>query len=251
MLTVSRICRYPVKGLSAEDLSETLLVAGAGLRHDREFAIAHGSSRFESAEPGWRSKDHFLMLMRDERLALLHTEFEDESGVLAIYRDGKQVARGNLRDPLGRRLVEQFLAAFLAAEARGTPKIVAAPDVSFTDTRENYVSIINLASVTDIERVVRQPVDPIRFRGNIYVGGAEPWQEMQWPGKRLQVGDALLEAVDTIERCAATNVNPKTGERDLNLPKSLMDGFRHADCGVCASVVEGGRVSVGDRVEPA
>jgi uncharacterized protein YcbX len=249
MVTVARLCRYPVKGLNAQELDEVSLAVGAGLPEDRRFAIAHGSTRFDGGGPEWKSKDSFLNLKRNERLALLRADYDEASGVLILHRDGKPVARGNVTEPLGRQLVEQFLAAFLGDETRGAPKIVAAPAVSFTDTREDYVSIINLASAADIERVVRQPVDPMRFRGNIYLDGAAPWREASWPGRNLRIGGAKLRVVDAIERCAATNVDPATGDRDLNIPKALMDGFRHADCGVYAEVVEAGDIEIGSDAE--
>ena len=34
------ICRYPVKGLSAEHLERAVLARGEGVPHDRRFAIA-------------------------------------------------------------------------------------------------------------------------------------------------------------------------------------------------------------------
>ena len=43
----------------------------------------------------------------------------------------------------------------------------------FSDVPEKLVSIINLASLRDLERVLRKPVHPLRFRANI-VSGARP-----------------------------------------------------------------------------
>ena len=70
-VTVADICRYPVKGLNAESLDRVALTAGQGLPHDRRFAIAHGSTRFDREAPQWLAKTNFFMLMRDEKLALL------------------------------------------------------------------------------------------------------------------------------------------------------------------------------------
>ena len=50
------------------------------------------------------------------------------------------------------------------------------------------------------------------------------------------------------ERCAATNVNPETAERDMNLPLTLRKGFGHMDMGVYAKVVSGGQIAPGDAV---
>ena len=74
------------------------------------------------------------------------------------------------------------------------------------------------------------------------------WAEFDWIGKELAVGSVRLRVVSRITRCAATNVNPATGDRDLNIPKALMTGFRHADCGIYAEVIDGGRIAPGDAL---
>jgi hypothetical protein len=86
----------PVKGLSAEKMHRVTLVPGECLPHDRRFAIALGSTLFDPQRPEWLSKTHFIMLMRDEKLAQLQTHFDAESGVLAIAENGR-VHRSNLK----------------------------------------------------------------------------------------------------------------------------------------------------------
>jgi uncharacterized protein YcbX len=54
--------------------------------------------------------------------------------------------------------------------------------------------------------------------------------------------------VKRIVRCAATDVDPDTGMRDLAIPKTLMQNFDHMDCGVYAEVIESGTVAIGDSV---
>ena len=84
------------------------------------------------------------------------------------------------------------------------------------------------------------PVDPLRFRGNLHVDGWPAWQEFDLLGQTLAVGDVRLKVVKRIVRCAATNVEPRTGIRDLEIPKTLMQAFGHMDCGVYAEVTAGG-----------
>lgn len=250
-ITLADIRRYPVKGLNGGALEEIVLTPGEGLPHDRRFALAHASSQFDRSAPTWLPKKHFLNLMRDERLAQLDTNFDAETGVLTVLRDGRQVARGDITQPLGRTLIEQFLDAFLPAGPRGNPRIVDAPGAMLSDVPDKLVSIINLASVTDIERVARAAVDPKRFRGNFHIEGATAWAELSWVGRTLAVGEVRLEIVEPINRCAATEVNPDTAARDLRLPLILRQGFGHVICGVYARVIAGGTISRGDTITPA
>jgi uncharacterized protein YcbX len=246
-ITVDRILRYPVKGLSAEPLGTTLLVAGEGLPHDRRFAISLGSA---DPDAGWRPKSHFATLVRHERLAALETRFDPGTGILEVTRNGRRVARGQVTTPTGRLLLDQFFAAYLKGEVPGLPHLVEAPGVMFTDMQEKLVSLINLASIQDLQqRIVGAAVDPVRFRGNLLIAGAEPWQEAHWVGRRLRAGDAELEVVEPIERCAATNVEPGTGHRDLNVPLALRRGYGHLECGIYARVVADGALSPGDPVD--
>lgn len=245
---VDRIYRYPVKGLSPENLARTTLVAGQGLASDRRYAIAHGSTPFDVEAPAWMPKHNFLMLAKNERLAMLRTVFDDATTTLTVERNGRQVVRADISTQTGRTLVEQFFAAFMGAESRGSPKLVEAPGHMFSDTARKVVSIVGLASVADIERVARAPVDPLRFRANLYLAGTRAWEEFDWIGRELGVGPARLRVLDRIGRCPATNVDPATAQRDMNVPRLLQDGFRHIDCGIYAEIVAGGEIAPGDAV---
>jgi uncharacterized protein YcbX len=114
---------------------------------------------------------------------------------------------------------------------------------------KKVVSIINLASVAAVESAAGAPVDPLRFRGNLYVTGWPAWHEFDLLGHTLAIGKtARLTVVKRIQRCAATDVDPNTGIRDMTIPRTLMDNFDHTDCGVYAEVVTAGDISDGDTV---
>jgi uncharacterized protein YcbX len=243
------IYRYPIKDLTAERLDRTAVEVGQTVSADRLYAIENGPSGFDSATPAYFPKNRFLMLMRNERLARLETRFDDASHTLTIREDGREAARGDLRSPEGRAAIEAFFAAFCADELRGPPKVLHAPGHSFSDVAQKVVSIINLASVAAIETLVGAPVDPLRFRGNLHVAGWPAWHEFDLIGRELAIGHAArVKVVKRIERCAATNVQPGTGIRDLAIPKALLKAFDHADCGVYAEVVAAGEIATGDRI---
>lgn len=247
--TLQGIYRFPVKGLSPEPLQRAELAPGQTVPNDRLYAIENGPSGFDPAAPKYQPKMRFLMLMRNERLATLRTRFDDASHTLTIAYDGREAARGDLRTAEGRAAIEAFFSSFCADDLRGRPKVLHAPGFSFSDVAAKMVSIINLNSVADLESTIGAPVDPLRFRGNLYVTGWPAWQELDMIGRKLSIGDDVdVKIIKRIVRCAATNVDPVTGARDLAIPETLMKTFGHADCGVYAQVVTPGTISVGDRL---
>jgi uncharacterized protein YcbX len=245
---IQSIYRYPVKGLSPEPLSEVLLTPGRTLPADRAYAIENGPSGFDPAAPQYFPKQRFLMLMRNERLAALDTRYDDASHTLSVRLNGAEAARGDLRTAEGRAAIEEFFARYSADELRGPPRILQGDGHSFSDVAAKVVSIINLASVAAVEGAIGMPVNPLRFRGNLHVDGWPAWQEFDLLGQTLAAGAVRLKVVKRIVRCAATNVEPRTGIRDLEIPKTLMQTFGHMDCGVYAEVIEGGKVVEGEAI---
>jgi len=247
--TLDAIHYYPVKGLTAQTLDHAALTPGGCLPHDRRFAILHRATQFDPLAPAWKPKTNFLVLLRDEKLATLQAAFDDATCTLELKRNGKRVARGRIDTPTGRLVIDQFLSAYMAgAAAPGPYKLVESPGHNFTDIPEKAVSLLNLASVKDIERVTQRPVDPLRFRANLHLAGLPAWSEMGWVGKRVAIGDTVLSVFKTTTRCAAVEVNPTTGERDMAVLKALKGGFDHVVCGIYAMVETGGEIRSGDPV---
>jgi uncharacterized protein YcbX len=246
---IQSLYRYPVKGLSAEALAATRLEVGKTIAADRLYAIENGPIGFDPESPAYYPKIRFLMLMRNERLARLETRFDEETHVLTIRHNGREAARGDLRTPDGRAAIEAFFANFCADELRGPPKILHAPGHSFSDVAKKVVSIINLASLAALEGAVGAPVDPIRMRANLYVAGWPAWAEFDLVGREIAIGPSVrARVVKRIERCAATNVEPGTGIRDMTIPKTLLQHFGHTDCGIYAEIIAAGPVAVGDMI---
>jgi uncharacterized protein YcbX len=245
---IASLYRYPVKGLSPEQLSRVALNVGQTFPADRRYAIENGPSPFDPRAPAWLPKAHFLMLMRNERLAGLETHFEDESHLLTIRKDGEVVARGDLETAEGRGAIERFFVANFAPDLKGPPKVPSSEGHSFSDVARKVVSIINLASLAAIENLVDWPVHPLRFRANLYVTGWPAWHEFELLDRTLAIGDVRLKVVKRIMRCAAVNVDPDTAVRDLEIPRTLERRLGHADCGIYAEVVAGGTIGVGDEV---
>ena len=251
MPTIAALYRYPIKGLSPEPLERVALEVGETFPNDRAYAIENGRSKFDPSAPGWLPKASFLMLMKNERLAALATEFDDATTNLTIRLGGTRVAEGRLDTETGRRAVEAFFASYAAPELRGPPKVLSATGHSFSDVARKVVSLINLQSLRDFERHTGAPVHPLRFRANLYVEGMPAWEERRLIGREMVAGGLRLRGVKPIDRCAATNVNPDTAVRDLTIPETLTEAYGKLDCGIYLEVVAAGEMKTGDAIGPA
>ena len=251
-LSIHALYRYPVKGFSPERVDEAALDTSGYFPGDRLYAVENGDSGFNPVAPRHQPKTKYLMLMRDEALARLRTRYDDATATLHVEAEGERVAA--TRDPaVGRRALEDLLGRHLAGSRRGEPRLLEAPpQYRFTDSRIGFVSLINLASVRAIEDFVGAPVDPLRFRGNLFVEGLEPWAELAMSGAVLEAPSGLrLKLTQRTQRCAATNVDPVSGIRDLDIPWTLDARLGHRDCGIYAEVIAGGALRTGDRLRVA
>ena len=197
--TVARLYRYPVKGLGAEPLAHADVARGAGMPNDRRWAIAPGRTTYDDAHPVWMRKEAFVMLTRDgdERLAALRCAFEDDGA-----RAGGDAAEWAVlaRGPAtadGRRGATAAIAAFLGPRPDGAVRVVPAGSLSLTDIPQNGLSVINLASVDDFAQRIGRPVDPLRFRANVYVAGLPAWAERAWIGRRIAIGSRSSRSTRT------------------------------------------------------
>jgi uncharacterized protein YcbX len=243
--------RYPVKGLSPEPLDSVVLEPGKGVPGDRRYALARASTEFDPAAPAHLDKTKFLMLMRDERLAALATFFDDATQTLVVTRGQNLAVRACLANLEARAHLESFFEHFMGTGPEGRPHIVEAPGHMFSDYAEKCVSIINLNSLRDLCRRIGREIEPIRFRANLYIEGWEAWRELDLIGKDFTIGEVRLTGAKPTERCAATNVNPLTALRDMNIPKDLVAQYGHNILGIYARVTAGGTLKLGDMVEIA
>ncbi|HTV19796.1 MAG TPA: MOSC domain-containing protein [Polyangiaceae bacterium] len=252
---VHGIYRYPIKGLSPEPLGGVDLEAGQPFPFDRVFALVRPGMPIDPAAPRWMKKGAFLMLMLDESLARVHTRLDVDTLELTLHSlaqgahaaDGECLLRADLRSSAGRAAVESFFRRQVP-QLDAPPRLVHAPDGHFMDKPDSVLSCINLATLRSLEAEWRESLHPLRFRANFYIDGVEPWAELDWVGRDIQLGSVCFRVDRRNGRCGATNVNPITGERDRDIPGALRRSFGHKDLGVYLVALTSGRVAVGDEV---
>jgi uncharacterized protein YcbX len=242
---LTEIWRYPVKGLGGERLERVDLSRARGLPADRRFALAPESSGFDRAAPGWLPKREFLQLAKDAGMWNLRAAWQDDGETLTLEAWNGSSLSTAADDPEAASRIEAFVAEMAGPARRAGASLVQVPGVSFSDTGRILLSIIALPSLRAIRGVAGVPIDPRRFRGNLLIDGGEAWAELGWIGREIGIGNARVRVVEPIGRCAATTVNPESGERDLDIPKLLARHFGHVICGVYAEIIADGEISNG------
>jgi uncharacterized protein YcbX len=171
---------------------------------------------------------------------------EDKQGKVVTSRSRPRLLlhRGRLGDD-GEPLVDERpwehpnVAAEVRAAAGETARLVRW-------TGPERFDVLPLLVATD-GAIATLGYDARRFRPNIIVGGVSGLAERTWEGRRLAVGEAVIEAVDLRERCIMTTFDPDTAQQDVEVLKRIhreLEGTFALNC----RVEKPGPVRVGDAV---
>jgi uncharacterized protein YcbX len=246
---IQSIWRHPIKGFTPEGLSTVELTANACFPCDRLYVVEDGPSGFDPANPAHISKQKFAVLAKIAAVARVRTSYDDATGELEARFDGAEPIRARLIEKGGREAFAAWLTEALGRDIGGALKVLPAPgDYRFMDDPTGFVSIVNLASVRDLSERIGRPVDPRRFRANLYVENWPAWIENDASGGCISLGGAEATVIKPIVRCVATHVDPDSGEKDIEVVRSLFESYAHRYCGIYVRIVHGGQVSTGDDI---
>ena len=256
MPILKKITRYPIKGLSGENINKILLEENQVLPGDREFAFARSHVSFDENNPVYLRKTNFLALVQDEKLAELKTTFDHKLKRLIIKIKEETVLDEIIDNEINLHKVEIFFQKYLDLGEKNKPRLIQGTKSddnknfkhSFSDLPDRVISIVNINTIYDFEKKINKKIDPSRFRANLLIDECEPWNEFDWIGKTLKIGETVMEVFKRTQRCAATNVNPETALRDVNIPHEIKNHFGHLDLGVYAKVKKTGIISVNDEL---
>lgn len=240
--TLAHIFRHPIKAHGREELASVVLSEGACLPWDRRWAVVQQDA---PVQPGWNRCILFSRGAKSPQLMAVTAQLDE--GAARVTLDHPVQGRISLRpdDPAD---LPGFLAwaAPLVAPGRLPPVGLVRHDGGMTDSSYPTVSILSLSSLADLSAKMAMDLSIHRWRANLWIDGAAPWEEFGWIGRRLRIGGAVLEVTERIGRCVATGVNPATGVAEGDTLAALEQHYRHTDFGVFARVVEGGTIAQGD-----
>jgi ferredoxin-NADP reductase/uncharacterized protein YcbX len=247
-IRLSAIYRYPIKGFGGQPLPETEFIAGKGITFDRFLGIANGHANIFTE--AWSPCQGFVRMTKNDGLPLFRIDFDGIGLTISITHPDGEAVSIDLMQPGDLEAVNDRIASWFPPGRLSAPQLVRRhQDLGWWDVDDAPLSIINLETLGDLARKAGQGIDPMRFRGNLYIDQLAAWHEFALVGKRLRIGQAEIEVLRPIERCKATSIDPKNGKSTMNMPALLSRMEGHLYVGVHAKVVKSGTVRPGDAIE--
>jgi uncharacterized protein YcbX len=224
---IAGLWRYPVKSMAAEPL-DAVNVSWHGLAGDRRWAFVQ-ESLVRSGFPWLTIRER--PQMRHFRPAFANPARPDASATV-------------VSTPSGRRL--DVVDPALAEELGGGVRVLK-QDRGIFDVLP--LSLITSQAIASIGGIVGRDLEVQRFRPNLLVDAAEDaeFPEDAWVGNVLRVGGCRMRVDQRDQRCVMVNVDPAGTERDARVLRVIAQE-RGSCLGVYGSVVEPGRVALGDPV---
>ncbi|MFD0677569.1 MULTISPECIES: MOSC domain-containing protein [unclassified Paenibacillus] len=231
---IREINRYPIKSFAGESL-ETTRIETYGLYGDRSYAF------IDETKEGWSRYITARQIpdMLSYKAKLIGDGSEEE------------FPQVNVISPNGRILKwdEELLGEIQAYSKTKMSMLDYKPsneDLLAVDTCS--ILIITDASLRKLEDIWGKNLDKRRFRANFTVSlGENSFDESNWIGKRLLIGNAELQVDMYCKRCSMITIDPDTLEYDKSLLKKVNEEM-NLNFGVYASVKKTGQISVGEKV---
>ncbi|WP_375174799.1 MOSC domain-containing protein [Pseudooceanicola sp.] len=243
MATVAAIYRHPIKAIGREEVDEVDLIAGQTLPGDRLWAVAHEAAKLTDGE--WNRCMNFIRGASSPKLMAVTVQSRGER-LLLSHPDRPDIEINPATD--GPALISWVRP--LVEEGRAAPdRLVPSPaDRGLTDTPIPSISLASMASHEAVAARADRPFAVHRWRCNIFLDGLRAWEEFDWVGRTLRLGEAEARVEARLDRCMATTVDTDTGERNVPTLEILKD-FGHQDFAVALVITKGGRLRTGDMVE--
>jgi uncharacterized protein YcbX len=208
-MRIGELWRYPVKSMAGERVERTLITRD-GLAGDRVVVVIDDRGRVVTAR--------------------------SHPGLLGLH-----ATLGADGEPLidGEPWTSPAACAAVRAAAGDGARLVR------RDGPERF-DVLPLLVATD-GAIAALGVDGRRLRPNLVVSGVEGLAEREWPGRRLRIGEAVIQLVQLRGRCVMTTYHPDTQVQDVGVLRRIARDFG-GRMALDSAVIDGGVVSVGDPV---
>jgi uncharacterized protein YcbX len=261
-MRVAALYRYPVKGFTPEECSALTILDAGRVAGDRVLGIRFANAA--AADDAWGSKHEFVALVNTPGLARVELRFDHERLRLRASLPGAVLFDEPLTDS-GRRTISAAIERYvlglaenpLAGHPERLPLRVVGDGVTprYQDDAADFVTLHGRESLAALAGAAGVPdLSEVRFRSNIAIEGLPAWEEQGWAGRTIRIGEIDFEFARPKTRCLATHANPRTGERDLPVMKTLSRIYprdKPTFAIALSTLGRGGTIRVGDRVSLA
>lgn len=280
---IAQLYSYPIKFLKGQAETAVTLKTQRAFPNDRLWEFLQTINPTTDHATATHPPTYSYRALNDRRLLLLQPTFHAASGLLTLWHAEKKLIAANPNSILGRQKLCQTVSDFLQLNpnrsitlgfsqfAYQIPIDQAATNQPIEQDNQNpiikirgaykkqEISIINLATIQalaqaqknlnpELDPIFDSPLNPMRFRGNIYIDGIMPRQEEDWLGKEFHTQSGLvIKLVEKTERCAQTEINPATGKSDYPVLKTMIKSWRHLKLGLYGLVLQDGTLKIGDE----
>ncbi len=239
---VTSLWRHPIKSHGREAVQQATFNPGQTMPGDRIWAVAHEQSKADGSE--WVPCANFNRVSKVAQLMAITCRLLDNGRIVLSHP-----ARPELEfDPVSETHVFlDWVAPLMPTNRAASARLVRVPGRGMTDSDFPSVTLCNMASHRAVEQHMGLELSIHRWRGNIWFDQIPEWQEFGWMGRDLLIGEVVFRVTEPTDRCLATTANPETGIRDADTLNALAH-WGHQDFSVRAEVIQGGQLSVGDKV---
>lgn len=222
--------RFPVEPLGGEEPNE-IAVRADGLAGDRMYQLIEK----DGSPVSWRSVPELLRYSVRFLEALVVEDLESWARV--VTPDGREFA---MTDPGWLADIAQRLGREVALR-RG-----------LAEGSEKSLHLISRSTLRFVERVYGGPLDPRWLRANFVIELSEgkAFEEDDWAGHQIRIGDTLCDVVGPSQECLATAYHPDKATGDVSMVDGLLK-VRGGSLGLKIRTHRGQRIRVADPVSLA
>ena len=240
----------PVKSLSFNNVDTLEIIKNIGIKNDRIFAFSNNLhiKDIELIKNNPLKREIYKFLSLKKYPELNEYNFLLENNFLILEFENKII----LKTDINNQHEVKILCSKLEDMLPNINNINLLKDSMnpFFDTMPNKsISLINLNSIKDFEKLSNYQVEHERFRGNIYVEDLDKWEERKLVGKVLSINDIKFKVIKEIPRCSATNIKPKTSDINLNIPFNLKKIYNHINLGIYLDPLNDGKINKRDLIK--
>jgi uncharacterized protein YcbX len=256
---ISELQVYPVKGCGGVLLGSAV-VDEYGLKGDRKYMVVDEQSIFFSQRKhpimSQIRVSHvggfFSISFTGSRDLIIEPQMEANELQVRIWDD--DVVATDMGDPVSlwfsQVLGQKVRLVTIGAKYNRNVQVsdtVYSSKMHFGDSCP--ILVTTTASLDDLNSRLSEPVPMDRFRPNMVIDGAYPYEEDTW--KYIRIGDQLLQFAKKCGRCTVTTIDQDTGESGME-PLATLAQYRKDGTKVCFGSyyipINTGSISVGDRV---